>query len=267
MKTYQDYVKEYYSVSVHKEALRAVKLYLAYIIEPLKASEKDILTYIEMLRKQSTSPRTLIMRLSFIKNYYGYLQKTKQIQVHPCLYLYLKDKTATVIKTELLYTQSELEDYFTQTAQEKKLMVSLLVFQGLTCSEIVQLQSKDIDIEKGQIELKDRVLSLQAMQIHLVMNHLKKHSLTQVYLFETKNAQQLRPKWVNEYINYKRKDKKKPLTIRQSVIRNLLKMHDLRVVQVFAGHRKSTTTEKYRTNNFEDLQADIHKLHPLNNKK
>ncbi|OXG06476.1 hypothetical protein BC749_102383 [Flavobacterium araucananum] len=62
----------------------------------------------------------------------------------------------------------------------------------------------------------------------------------------------------------KEKDKMNSLSIHQSVIKNLPKTHDLRVVQVFAGHMKSTTTEKYRTNNFEDLQADIHKLHPLN---
>lgn len=62
----------------------------------------------------------------------------------------------------------------------------------------------------------------------------------------------------------KEKDKMNSLSIRPSVIKDLPKIHDLRVVQVFAGHRKSTTTEKYRTNNFEDLQADIHKLHPLN---
>ena len=55
-----------------------------------------------------------------------------------------------------------------------------------------------------------------------------------------------------------------PRTIRQSVITNLLKEgKDLRVVQVFAGHKKISTTEKYRQNGLEELQAAIKKHHPL----
>ncbi len=38
---------------------------------------------------------------------------------------------------------------------------------------------------------------------------------------------------------------------------------DLRVVQVFAGHKKISTTEKYRQSGLEELQAAIEKHHPL----
>jgi integrase/recombinase XerD len=55
-----------------------------------------------------------------------------------------------------------------------------------------------------------------------------------------------------------------PRTIRQSVITNLLKEgKDLGVVQVFAGHKKISTTEKYRQSGLEELQAAIEKYHPL----
>ena len=55
-----------------------------------------------------------------------------------------------------------------------------------------------------------------------------------------------------------------PRTIRQSVITNLLKEgKDLRVVQVFAGHKKISTTEKYRQSGLKELQEAIEKYHPL----
>jgi integrase/recombinase XerD len=55
-------------------------------------------------------------------------------------------------------------------------------------------------------------------------------------------------------------------TIRQSVISNLLKQGtDLRSVQLFAGHKYPSTTEKYRPTQTEQLQAKIKLLHPLNN--
>ena len=53
-------------------------------------------------------------------------------------------------------------------------------------------------------------------------------------------------------------------TIRQSVIANLLKSgHDLRLVQVFAGHKYPGATENYRQTGIEELKAGIEKYHPL----
>jgi integrase/recombinase XerD len=53
-------------------------------------------------------------------------------------------------------------------------------------------------------------------------------------------------------------------TIRQSVITNLLKQKkDLRIVQVFAGHKKPSSTERYRQTGLEELKAAVMKYHPL----
>ena len=54
------------------------------------------------------------------------------------------------------------------------------------------------------------------------------------------------------------------LTIRQSVIANLLKQnHDLRVVQVFAGHKYPSATERYKQTNVEALQTALQIYHPI----
>jgi integrase/recombinase XerD len=48
------------------------------------------------------------------------------------------------------------------------------------------------------------------------------------------------------------------------VIANLLKQnHDLRVVQVFAGHKYPSAIEKYRQDDVEELKKQIQKYHPL----
>jgi integrase/recombinase XerD len=55
-----------------------------------------------------------------------------------------------------------------------------------------------------------------------------------------------------------------PKIIRQSVISNLLKKgKDIRLVQVFAGHKYPDTTERYKQNNVYELQSEIEKYHPL----
>jgi integrase/recombinase XerD len=55
-----------------------------------------------------------------------------------------------------------------------------------------------------------------------------------------------------------------PQKIRQSVIANLLdERHDTRIVQVFAGHRRASTTEQYRKYENETLQEAVGRLHPV----
>jgi integrase/recombinase XerD len=55
-----------------------------------------------------------------------------------------------------------------------------------------------------------------------------------------------------------------PLKIRQSVIAQLLKQnHDIRIVQVFAGHRKAASTEAYKQTGLEELKSAVNKYHPL----
>jgi integrase/recombinase XerD len=51
--------------------------------------------------------------------------------------------------------------------------------------------------------------------------------------------------------------------IRQSVITFWLKNEDIRLVQYKAGHRYVSTTERYQSNNLEDLQEALNQHHPL----
>lgn len=51
--------------------------------------------------------------------------------------------------------------------------------------------------------------------------------------------------------------------LRQSVIAEWLKHEDVRKVQYKAGHRYVSTTERYQTNNLEDLQEALNQHHPL----
>ena len=55
-----------------------------------------------------------------------------------------------------------------------------------------------------------------------------------------------------------------PLTIRQSVLAlKLREGTDLRKVQVFAGHRTISSTERYRETDLEELQRAVERFHPL----
>jgi integrase/recombinase XerD len=53
------------------------------------------------------------------------------------------------------------------------------------------------------------------------------------------------------------------IQIRQSVLTEWLKEKNLRTVQYMAGHRYISSTERYQTNNLEDLKDALNKHHPL----
>ena len=145
---------------------------------------------------------------------------------------------------------------------------------------MVQLKIEDIDLEKGEINIKKtnrtngRTLPLQSAQIMLFYRYLNeirpvllKAKETLFFIITAKGSAEkgegihylietFRPRFPNKKIS--------PTIIRQSVIAQKLKAgKDLRIVQVFAGHKNPSTTEKYRQNNLEALKLAVNQHHPL----
>jgi len=148
-----------------------------------------------------------------------------------------------------------------------QVIISLLIYQGLTAGEIQRLEVKEIDLEKGIIYIKStprsnsRTLKLKSNQIMILYKYtseIKTKNLIDVHIADVlKNLlRPFKPYFTDRTLNAK--------TIRQSVIANLLKSgHDLRLVQVFAGHKYPGATENYRQTGIEELKAGIEKYHPL----
>ncbi|MDI9312140.1 MAG: tyrosine-type recombinase/integrase [Limnohabitans sp.] len=264
--TLEEYLHQKYKPSTIETLLYNITNYQKHITNHQTAQLKDILRYIKILREQDKKPKNIHGILYAIKVYYNYLQQSKKRKDHPCKKLQLQDKIDKSIRTEKLYSTKELDYYLEQTKSYKKLMVSLLVYQGLTVKEITTLQVHQINIEKAEITLTSRELPLNAKQIYLLLEYLKnKDKKPTDLLFTTRTKKPYRTREINDYINFGRNENLKitPLKIRQSLIKNLLETNDIRVVQVFAGHKKSSTTQQYKTTQFEELKAKITLLHPL----
>ncbi|WP_306843960.1 tyrosine-type recombinase/integrase [Chryseobacterium lathyri] len=71
------------------------------------------------------------------------------------------------------------------------------------------------------------------------------------------------PKVIDFNETRKENEKIQPIKIRQSVIANLLKKeNDTRLVQVFSGHRRASTTQQYKQTELEALQNAVNQYHP-----
>ncbi len=291
MMTVEQYIIQHYSSKSVKRYTRQIEQFKE--VRGAKADQsnyQDILNYIGALRTRNLHPKSLRNHLHSLKIYFRYLVEIKIRKDHPCENLQLKDQINKSILVESLYSKEELEMFYQEFAKQNmntrdKIIVGLLIYQALTSSEIIDLKQSDINLEEGTIKVKGndqktksgnkgRMLALKPKQILLIHEYLKtyrkalsmkqKPSKRQDYFLLNESGLQLYGSYINRMLNNATQKQYTPLKIRQSVIANLLKEnHDLRVVQEFAGHRKTGSTEAYKRTGYEELRVSIERLHPL----
>jgi site-specific recombinase XerD len=288
--TLEQYLLKKYNESSLKPNLCSIRKYLNFIQNKAETAQyKDILEYVGHLRKnENLHPKTIRQYLNGVKIYYYYLLEIGKRNDHPCSELYLKDKINRQIAVDTLYSPETLENFLNDPHKDKTLqrrnqvIISLLIYQGLTVGEICNLQIEDINLEKAEIYIKSseksksRTLPLQAKQILLFLKYLKedKPKLIKYLQSETpiktlitgKLKEEVRPNVLNRMINDHRpkNEQLQPIKIRQSVIANLLKKeNDTRIVQVFAGHKRASTTILYKQTELEILQNAVNLYHPI----
>src|SRR5690554_1707464 len=295
--TLRQYLQKKYSKSTLNSNLYNIKRFTEYYDKRAEeATYKDVLNYIEYLRKNyDLHPKTLRHRLYAVKIYFNYLLEIGKRKDHPCSELYLKDKINKQIQVDNLYSPQTLEHFFEsyqikrkkQLETRNKIIISLLIYQALTVTEIVELEVKNINLDKAEIFIKgsqeitskspkSRILPLQAKQILLFYKYLTEDR-NNLLKYNLKNPEEQRfilgqygtkihPHGISKMINeYRPKSEQiQPMRIRQSVIANLLKKeNDTRIVQVFSGHKRASTTVQYKQTELEQLQTAVNKYHPI----
>ena len=272
--------------------LRTINLYLKYIgSQADSAIYMDVVNYIGVLRKKGMHSKTIRNHLYGIKMYYQWLVDTGQRDDHPCRDFYLKDKVNKAIPVETLYSKKELEELL-KTHRAKmplvrnrdKIILSLLVRQAITVTEIIYIKISDLNLQEATLILPGtsrtmaRKLPLRADQIMLINEYLTK---TRPLLI--KNNKNPSAEGLDTLILSRRGNRMKPISIsgmfcepmanghkitpqkvRQSVIANMLKSgEDLRVIQAFTGHKRISSIEQYRQTGLEELKTIINKYHPI----
>jgi integrase/recombinase XerD len=278
----EQYLKQRLATSTIKTYLRALDLFFLSLETHKTANYQEVLNYIGSLRKQQKSLNTT---LSAIKQYYSFLVFTKQRIDNPAKAIKLKDKRSREIQLQDLFSKEELEvlldrnERYRLLKNKNRIILSLLIYQGLTTGELVKISLEDLDLEEGLISVKgnrklnSRVLKLQSKQVFWLLSYLQKDRVKLITIeTDILLLTKLGTAEKGEGISYLLETQKylfpnrnlNPKTVRQSVITNLLKQgKDLRKVQVFAGHKYPSATEKYKQSDVEELKNQVLKYHPL----
>lgn len=235
----------------------------------------DVLSYLKTLQESKMNGRSVTRNLMAIKQYFNYLLSINEIQIHPCKDLYLRNGKHKSLPVLNLLNEQELEellkkrkDRYAHQVTRNKLIVSFLIYQGLTPGELIKVDWYNINLEKANVYIgsgsksNGRELTLKAVQVHLLYQITKGEIPKKGKLF---NINYDTIKVVLRH--YKKQGWPKQITvslIRSSVITNWLKSGlDLRTVQYLAGHKYISATERYEQTQLEELKNSIDKFHPL----
>jgi len=285
--SFEDYLFQMrHSKLTVKSYLYSVSIFLSERKNALHLNYKDIITYLSEKEKAYGNPNIKKQILFGIKKYYDYLIEIGARNDHPCQRLYVKRNKSNAIILQDLFSTAELEmllnreERYPALKQRNQAILSLLIYQGLRAGEIADLKIQDIDFDKGLIFVKG---SRKNAQRHLEILP-KQYRLLERYINESRNTL----KQINsdvfaigkqgnaltiEVINYLVGTYKplfpdrnlNPQTIRQSVIANWMneKKLPLEQVQIMAGHKWISATEKYRQINNEEQKMLMNKWFPL----
>lgn len=153
-----------------------------------------------------------------------------------------------------------------------------MVYQGLNTTELIHLELEDLQLYKGKIYIKSgarsnaRTLELKSWQVIELLEYVKefreeiktRRKVESERLFIPNNA---RLGNTIQFILKKLKRINHKVTnsnqLRASVITNWLGQYNLRQVQVLAGHRYISSTERYLQDDLENLHEIVNNFHPI----
>ena len=266
----------------------AVKLFLNWMgkqsIEPEQGNYPDVLAYMKYCQKNGTTQRTIQNYVNMIRHYYDHLIGQRQIEINPTSGIKIQG-----VKRKSLYhifNPEELHAIYNSYQDESlkgkrnKVMLGLLVYQGVKTEELVKLEIKDVKMKEGKIEIpgglrsEARALQLephQVLEFYDYVNSTRKEILIKSEkqsdkLFVSIEGGDSLDSCMHRLMFWvKRKNKLvvNAKQLRASVIVKWLKMYNLRKVQYLAGHRYISSTEAYQQSEMQGLTEEVNKFHPL----
>ncbi len=272
MKKFEEYLKakSFTGHTIRKYAARAAQLLCWAEENKLKSiTYNQLLLYIQHLQSKGENPVLINAKLLAIRHYFdhenqsGNLYLNKTSGHNPAQNLQIKG-TEKKIGSHYLEAE-ELEALYENYEGKEKVMLGLLVYQGLKASELERVESLHLDFRKGTLYIPaskqagSRLLKIESVQLYdLIQLAIERKS---DYLLEGplqyrlsvlfKQLKKINPKVRNAH------------QLRGSRIVYWIQTQGLRQAQYKAGHTTVAATEKYKQVDMKDLQKQIGQHHPL----
>jgi site-specific recombinase XerD len=262
-------------------------------------SYNDLLSYVQACQQRGVAQKTIAHYVSDLRKLFDFLISEGAGKDNPAAFIRLRGIKRHVYHHIL--SPDELQRLYRQypvviepeagkiippqernelSRRRNKVMVGLLVNQGLRVEELKALKVQDLQLREGRITVHhqrrtaERTMALEAEQVYELMDYLgdTRKQLLQLHQAGTDDLFVQHHDTLNFYgvtgvilkhlrrINHAVKNLDQ---IRASVITHWVQVHDLRKAQYLAGHRHVSSTEAYKQQLIDELQADVRKFHPF----
>ncbi len=245
-----------------------------------QATYNDVLAFMRHMHDKGKSKKTIHGQLNIIRHYFNYLISEGRREDNPAAGVYVRGIVRTLPNN--LLSMDELEELYGRYQLQlsvdpaKKIMLGLLIYQGLQTEELTRLEPEHIRVKEGKLFIKgtsysnERWLPLQAHQVIELQQYgqanrfkegaflarpvrvdASKRNISNRMRHMIVQLQKLNPKIINAN------------QIRNSVITFWLQRYHLRQVQYMAGHKYVSSTQRYQVLSSEDWQSELQKHHPM----
>lgn len=247
-----------------------------------KAEKRDITNYLEYLDNNHITTSSIARKLTTIKNFYTYLEKTEIVKKNITEGIErpkLRKKLPEVLTIEEV---DKLLDINLNTAFDyrNKAMLELLYGTGLRISELLDLKLSDIDFENCIVRCmgkgsKERIVPIGEYVIFYLNTYLEYRKVLlknkkSDYLFLNSRGSRLSRfsffKILKQLLITKGIKKNiSPHSLRHSFATHILEGGgDLRSIQELLGHSDISTTKIYTHISNKQIKDDYEHFHPRN---
>lgn len=250
-----------------------------------KLKRSQFTDWLDLCRKRGNSPRTLIAKENIIKHYFFFLGTKNNPAMNWIKRVKEKTLPSTPIEASTLKHIYESQKPNSPAGYRNRCMLGFVLFQGLQRSELSELRISDINFEtgevfvQGQLRTNSRNLKLEPVQVMHLYDYFHKYRKEFLSYKENKDTDRFfLSQGAGVYLENAVTSVLRPLKrdfpfvqdlhhIRGSVITNWQKSEGVMEAMVKAGHRYISSTQRYQTDNYEELQDQLKSMHPLEPKK
>ena len=277
-----------HTVTAYKTDLTAFKDFceVEYDIENLKEIHyTQVRSWVVSLVDADISNNSINRKVSALKSFYKFLQRTEQIEFNPLS----KHKALKVPKkVQVPFTTKEInaviqnieiEDNF--DSLRNKLLVELLYSTGIRRTELINIKEIDVNLSEKTIKVlgkrnKERFVPILKSVLSTLNQYIElrtKNRVNSEFLLTTSKGNKLYETLVYRIINsyfsqVSSKVKKSPHILRHSFATHMLNEGaDLNSVKELLGHSSLASTQVYIHNSLDAIKKVYNNAHPRSNKK
>ncbi len=266
--------------------LYAIKRFIARFPHAQRLSLSNIESYFAELKMLGKSSEYRKAILAAIKALYDCYIELGMIKEHPCRTYLISEKKEKgkdfsafleIEEMEMLFRMKE--ERYRYVGNRNKSIIGLLIYQGVTSKELVNLNFSCVDLDAGTLKIsgqgknRNRTLELKPTQITVLMRYIEEdrpqlNSSNSHKLFLGIRGVAMTTDGLHEFISRLGSgafgDKEvSPKNIRNSVISYWLNVRHIPLehVQIMAGHCYPSTTEQYIKAEVQDQRDAVNRLH------